>query len=171
MNAALLMAKTCSLLRCLAKTCATAGELLAAVNREICETASRGMFVTIVSGYIDPARSSVELANAGHQPILHRSPAGRFTEYAALAPPLGVMPELEFPMHRIPLRDGSLYLYTDGLPESSAGDAALGVGGLRRLIEEASGLPPRRRLAEVVQRLKDQGFRCDDDITLLLIEA
>jgi sigma-B regulation protein RsbU (phosphoserine phosphatase) len=171
MNAALLMAKTCSLLRCLAKSSASAGDLLAAVNREVCETASRGMFVTIVSGYIDRGRDSIELANAGHQPVLRRSADGRYREYAALAPPLGVLPELEFPMHRLPLRGGSLYLYTDGLPESSRGDGELGLAGLTRLIEQASGVPAPRRLEDIVRRLRDEGFRCDDDITLVLIEG
>jgi sigma-B regulation protein RsbU (phosphoserine phosphatase) len=42
MNAALLMAKTASLYRCLAKTLKSPGELLEALNAEICETARRG---------------------------------------------------------------------------------------------------------------------------------
>ena len=53
MNAAMLMAKTSSLLHCLAKSHSDPGLLLSQVNNEVCETATRGMFVTIVSGFID----------------------------------------------------------------------------------------------------------------------
>ena len=68
MNAALLMAKTTSLLRCLAKTETDPAKLLGQVNAEICETASMGMFVTIVVGYVYPTQKLVEFTNAGHQP-------------------------------------------------------------------------------------------------------
>ena len=57
MNAALLMAKTASLYHCLGKEVHDPGELLATINRELCETGTRGMFVTMVGGVYDPAAS------------------------------------------------------------------------------------------------------------------
>ena len=68
MNAALLMAKTASLYRCLGKSEHSPGRLLGRLNEEICETATRGMFVTMVGGIYDPATGLVRLANAGHEP-------------------------------------------------------------------------------------------------------
>jgi sigma-B regulation protein RsbU (phosphoserine phosphatase) len=55
MNAALLMAKTSSLFRCLGKKICNPGDLLAMINNEICETSVRGMFVTMIAGIYDPA--------------------------------------------------------------------------------------------------------------------
>src|SRR5206468_2982583 len=50
MNAALLMAKTASLFRCLGKTVHDPARLITILNREICSTTSFGMFVTMVVG-------------------------------------------------------------------------------------------------------------------------
>ena len=103
MNAALLMAKTASLYRCLAKTTESPGALLAALDREICETATRGMFVTMVAGIYDPARGEVTLANAGHEPALLHGLDGAFDPLPAEAPPLGIVAGRRLP--RGPRRD------------------------------------------------------------------
>src|SRR6185295_16982140 len=55
MNAALLMAKTASLFRCLGKTIRDPARLLTILNREVQETASRGMFVTMIAGLYEPS--------------------------------------------------------------------------------------------------------------------
>ncbi len=172
MNAAMLMAKTCSLLRCLAKTSADAGDLLFQVNREICETASMGMFVTIVSGYIDPGLREITFANAGHQPVLYRSSSGAFQQFAALAPPLGVLPDIDFPVERLPFGDGAVYLYTDGISESiTADNVALEVEGLQAIIDSTAAFDSAARLDEIVGRLSTAGYQSNDDITMLLIEG
>ena len=49
-KSSLLMSKASSLYRCLSKTMFSTKELLALLNNEICETASRGMFVTMLVG-------------------------------------------------------------------------------------------------------------------------
>ncbi|MEK9671904.1 MAG: SpoIIE family protein phosphatase [Rhodospirillaceae bacterium] len=76
MNAALLIAKTASLFRCLGKSILSTGRLLAHINREICETAHRGMFVTITGGVYDPRTGTIRIANAGHEPPLLMTAAG-----------------------------------------------------------------------------------------------
>ena len=60
MDAALLMSKTASLFRCLGKTIHEPNVLLATINRELCETAIHGMFVTMVCGLLDPGTGNVE---------------------------------------------------------------------------------------------------------------
>ncbi|MGH6891433.1 MAG: PP2C family protein-serine/threonine phosphatase, partial [Dongiaceae bacterium] len=50
LNASLLMSQTASLFRCLGKTVRDPARLMSILNREICETVSRGMFVTMISG-------------------------------------------------------------------------------------------------------------------------
>lgn len=171
MNAALLMAKTTSLLRCLAKTIHDPGELLARVNTEICETASMGMFVTIVAGFIHPESRLLQFANAGHQPPLVRDAQGRYSEVLAQAPPLGIVPGLEFPAETLALGDGSVYLFTDGVTEAlDPAGGPLGVGGLQRIIDAIGHSPPSRRLPDIVTALEAQSRRFHDDLTLVLIE-
>jgi len=79
------MAKTASLYRCLAKTVDSPGELLHALNEEICETATRGMFVTMMAANYDPQSGSVSVANAGHEPLLCHHTDGRFSSWSEQA--------------------------------------------------------------------------------------
>ncbi|TDJ63343.1 MAG: GAF domain-containing protein [Proteobacteria bacterium] len=172
MNAALLMAKTTSLLRCLAKSTDGPAELLSKVNAEICETASLGMFVTIVAGYIYPATGVVELSNAGHQPPVYWRKDRPYEELMATAPPIGILPELRFESTRIELGDGSLYIFTDGVTESIAPDGTeLGVEGLCAIIDATSGFDSVKRLDAIVEQINRQERKIHDDLTLLLIET
>ncbi|MGK0171025.1 MAG: sigma-B regulation protein RsbU (phosphoserine phosphatase) [Gammaproteobacteria bacterium] len=171
MNAALLMAKTSSLLHCLAKTAVDMGSLLEAVNEEVCETASHGMFVTIVSGFIDPRTERVTLANAGHQPALVHRANGEFEEYAALSPPLGIISGAKFPTVEFGLEGGSLYLFSDGVTESlTEHNRQLDLGGLMDLILEKSKMASSVRLQDIVAQVRRGEVRQRDDITLMLIE-
>jgi len=115
MNSALLMTKASSLLRHLARTIHDPGELLARVNDELCETVTHGMFITIVSGFIDPENGVITLSNAGHQPLLYHHRDGRFEEIPAQAPPLCVQSAMSFPVTTVSMQGGRLYMYTDGV--------------------------------------------------------
>lgn len=179
MNAAILMTKTASLFRCLSKTIASPGRLLAAVNAELCETGSHGMFVTMVAGFYDTWSGRVRLANAGHEPPLFLAAgADTFEEVPALAPPLGIAADIVgpegYPEHDIALDDGSaLYVFTDGLTEayvSAEGSATLGTDGARDLIRDLRHLPPPERLAAMLHRVRLPDRPLRDDITILLVE-
>lgn len=171
MNAALLMAKTTSLLRCLAKTTPDPGVLLRKVNDEICETASMGMFVTIVAGYLSADGQSVEIANGGHQPALVRRRDGSFEEIAAEAPPLGVLPNVEFPSREVRLGNDSMYLYTDGISESEGPDGTqLDSEGLKLMLEASACTQASERLPAIIEAWRRTGHETHDDITLLLVE-
>ena len=172
MNAALLMAKTTSLLRCLAKTAPDAGTLLRSVNDEICETATMGMFVTIVAGFLSADGHTVEIANGGHQPALIRWRDGSFEEIPAEAPPLGVLPDVEFPCRKLALGDGAIYLYTDGISESEGPDGSqLDSDGLKRMLESTAPMRASERLPAIVEAWKLSGHETHDDVTLLLVET
>lgn len=171
MNTALWMAKSSGLLRCLAKSATDLGELISRVNDEVCETASHGMFVTLVAGFFDPASGEIELANAGHLPALYRTVDGAFREIPAGGPPIGVVPGTEFPTTRFNLNGGSLYLYTDGVTEyADAEGRQLEVEGLKRLIQEMAHLSPRSRIEQLIAALHRGGQKQRDDITMMLIE-
>ncbi|HBT41281.1 MAG TPA: serine/threonine protein phosphatase, partial [Rhodospirillaceae bacterium] len=172
-NAALLMAKTASLYRCLGKAILSPGRLLALVNREICETAARGMFVTMVGGIYDPRTGVVTLSNAGHEPALLLTPEGDFQAFEAEGPPLGILADPPtkdgYPETAVDLKGGSLWVFTDGVTEGYVDDAGteLGVEGVKRILLETRGETLRARLDAVVGVIQpgDGGMR--DDVTLL----
>ncbi len=175
MNAALLMAKTASLYRCLGKTNPHPGPLLARINAEICETATRGMFVTMVGGVYDPASGWVRLANAGHEPpLLHRRD-GSFASIPADAPPLGITTEPgvsgHFPEVEVHLDGGTLYVFTDGVTEGYLETGAtLQVSGLERAIGEHGTLPLPDRVDAIANLFKSAGGLLRDDVTLLAVD-
>jgi phosphoserine phosphatase RsbU/P len=172
MNAAMLMAKASSLLHHLAKTIDDPGELLARVNNEICETVSHGMFITIVSGFIDTSNCTIKFSNAGHQPPLFHHDSGEFEELEASAPPLGIMPGTIFPVSTVPLKGGSVYIFTDGVTESMDEDhKLLDVGGLIKLIEDNSAVKASKRLEDIVAKIRQSSSDQHDDITLMIIEC
>jgi sigma-B regulation protein RsbU (phosphoserine phosphatase) len=172
MNAALLMAQTLSAYRCLARTTASPGELLARVNDEVCDTATRGMFVTMVVGELDPRTRRVRLANAGHEPPLLRRRDGSFETFPAEAPPVGIARDVlgggPFPEVELELDGASLYLYTDGLTEGRLEGRPLGAEGVRELVAKHEALPPGERLDAIAGRVAGEAER--DDITLLVVE-
>tara|TARA_R110002072_G_scaffold32211_8_gene98640 strand:- start:15248 stop:16528 length:1281 start_codon:yes stop_codon:yes gene_type:complete len=172
MNAAMLMAKASSLLHHLAKSIDDPGELLSRVNDEICETVSHGMFITIVSGFIDTNTCTIKFANAGHQPPLFHHCAGEFEEIEAGAPPIGILPGTEFPVSTIKLDGGSVYIFTDGVTESlDAEQKLLDVGGLIKLIEDNSEVTASKRLEDIVAKIRHPNVHQHDDITLMVIEC
>jgi sigma-B regulation protein RsbU (phosphoserine phosphatase) len=175
LNAALLMAKTASLYRCLGKTNHHPGPLLARINAEICETATRGMFVTMVGGVYDPASGWVRLANAGHEPpLLHRRD-GSFTAFPAEAPPLGITTELgvsgHFPEVEIHLDGGTLYAFTDGVTEGYLETGAtLRVSGLKQAVGRHRNLPLADRIDAIVKLFNGAGGGLRDDVTILAVD-
>ena len=173
MNAALLMAKTASLFRCLSKTIDSPGRLLAVINDELADTSSRGMFVTMAAGVYETETGKVVLANAGHEPPLYRSVEGGFEPIPALEPPLGIvtgiLPPEGYPESQIEMEGGSLFVFSDGLTEAYGHDGEqLGATGLERILEEFSEDSIRDCVDGVMSRVSSLEHR--DDLTLLGIE-
>jgi sigma-B regulation protein RsbU (phosphoserine phosphatase) len=165
MNAALLMAKTASLYRLLARDAVHPGALLARLNDEICDTSARGMFVTMVAGTYDTRRGRICIANAGHEPPLYRHPHGRLESHPAEAPPLGILEGRVYPESAIEMRGGCLYLCSDGLTEAPSDGAQLGQQGLRRLVERLGAKPLDERIEAIAAAVGASELR--DDLTLL----
>lgn len=174
-NAALLMAKTASLFRCLGKTVHQPGRLMAQINEEICETAARGMFVTMVGGVYDPRTGIVRIANAGHEPPLFFDDAGECTAMEAEAPPLGITTFLadgdRYPESEFHLGHGSFYVFTDGVTEGYQADGSeLEVEGLVKILKAGDKKPASQRLADVVSAIRGGPGHIRDDTTLLCLE-
>ena len=170
LNAALLMVRATSLLRIIGRGGVPPSTLLTRVNRELCETGTRGMFVCVLAGLYDPKTTRVRIASAGFPPAIYRSYLGKTRLLGAQAPPLGVLPDSLFPEQTLPLGAGALYMYTDGVTESRAADGAgLGEQGLLKLIEQHAEAPLPERVRALMQDL--QRLQLRDDTTLLVLDA
>jgi sigma-B regulation protein RsbU (phosphoserine phosphatase) len=167
MNAAILMAKTASLYRCLAREMASPGPLLGRLNDEICETATRGMFVTMAAGIYDAREGRVRIANAGHEPPIWHVAGGPFHALPAEAPPLGIVPGGPIPPEEeVGLAGGALYLCSDGLTEAVGEDGQqLGREGLEQLLLRFAAKPLSERIEAVAREVGRLEPR--DDLTLL----
>ncbi len=175
MNAALLMAKTASLFRCLSKSIEHPGRLLGRINTELCETSTRGMFVTMVAGIFDPKTGRLRISNAGHEPPLVRDAQGNYRSIPAEAPPLGIDSSLArdngFPVANIDLNGGTFYLFTDGVTEGYIAEGqALGSDGVESIIDDAAGLSVRVPLQKIIDLIGKSGVPLHDDLTVLGIQ-
>ena len=168
MDAALLMVRASSCLRWAGKDGTPPGEWLARVNRELCETVTRGMFVCAVAGYYDPRTSMLELSNAGFPPLLLRRADESIRELRADGPPLGILSDYKYENLRLALAGGSLYCFSDGVTDVRGPERRpIGIEGVRALIERVSGLSPRARVRATVGHLRKLSLA--DDTTLMLI--
>jgi sigma-B regulation protein RsbU (phosphoserine phosphatase) len=130
------------------------------------------MFITIVSGFINIDEGTIKFTNAGHQPPLFYRGNDDYEEIPADAPPLGILPGTVFPVTTIPLYEGSLYIFTDGVTESpGVDDKPLDVAGLVTLIEANSRLKASERLHDIVAEIRKADISQRDDITIMLIEC
>ena len=171
-NAGMLMAKTASLFRCLAKHMSDPLKLVQIINNEICETSTRGVFVTMVVGVYSAKNQSVRLVNAGHLPVIIMAQAGKPQLLPASDPPVGILANTTYTISEaISLQNKSLYLYSDGVTESIRSDEQmLEIDGLVKLLQAHAAKPAPQRLECLVAELLPTS-QLHDDITLLLLES
>lgn len=171
-NAALLMAKTSSLFRCLGKRISDLSQLMSVLNDELCETSTRGMFVTLCGGVFNPRTKEVVMANAGHMPAVVQSADGRFGKIEAMGPPLGVIAGIDFPAKKFSIDGASLYLFSDGVTEGHKADGKeMGFKGLLNLLRDVADLEPPRRLETIVSKFTSNDEPLRDDLTMLVVNG
>ncbi len=169
-NAALLGAKTSGLYRFLARGGHEPEVILRRLNAEICETSTRGMFVTMVAACYETSTGRIRLANAGHEPPLLQRQDGSFVALPAQAVPLGIVPDTKFATHELKLDHGALYVFTDGFTEAHGPDGnQLGRRGLEQLVRRYADLPLGGRLDALVAHVSREPLR--DDATVLGVDG
>jgi len=172
--AALFMAKTISDFKLVASLHKKAGKTMDAINNILAESATLGLFVTLIYLLIDSKNRTLTYVNAGHPaPLIKRLGKVKLLE-GEKGLPLGVSSDFSFKENKIKLRKGDLlFTYTDGLSE------AKGKNGKRFSSEkilnlvkdgpnDAAGLGK-----EVLQKIKffSQGEPASDDLTLVAIKV
>jgi len=171
-KSSLLMSKASSLYRCLSKTNFSAADLLIQLNNEICETISRGMFVTMLVGIYDSNKGEMLLSSAGHEPPIILSKDGNFTNYNEAGPPLGIMPKTKYIEHTIPFSDSSMYIFTDGITEiKNPNGEMLGSEGFQNYIKKYQANPNNERLKTMIDDILNAGHIQKDDLTIVVVDG
>ena len=171
-KSSLLMSKASSLYRCLSKTNFSAADLLIQLNNEICETISRGMFVTMLVGIYDSNKKEMLLASAGHEPPIILSKDGSFTNYTEAGPPLGIMPKTKYSEHTISFADSSMYIFTDGITEiKNPSGEMLGSEGFQNYIKKYQDTPNNERLKTIIDEILNTGHIQKDDLTIVVVDG
>ena len=171
-KSSLLMSKASSLYRCLSKTDFSASNLLIQLNNEICETISRGMFVTMLVGIYDSNKKELLLSNAGHEPPLIFSKEGSFSSFTEAGPPLGIMPNTKYTEHKISFSESSMYIFTDGITEiKNPKGEMLGSEGFQNYIKKHQSKPNSERLNIIVSEILNEGHVQKDDLTIVAVDG
>ena len=172
--AALLMSTTCGMLRAVALSLNSPGEVLERVNDALRARIPANMFVTCFYAILEPESGRLVYANAGHDlPYLRQG--GGVEELRARGMPLGLMPGMSYEEKEAVLETGdSALFYSDGLvaAHDSQRRQMVGFPRLRRLVGEHSGAD-----GSLIDRLLNEfsGFvggrwEQEDDITLLTLQ-
>jgi predicted ester cyclase len=171
MPAALVMATTRGMLRAVAQSVESTGEVLARVNNALYPDIPSQMFVTCFYAILDPKNGSLSYANAGHDlPYLWHG--GDAEELRARGMPLGLMPEMSYEVEEAVLGEGdNVLFYSDGLVE--AHDSSYDMFGFPRLealiSEHGKDRSVEETLLEELYSFVGESWEQEDDITLLTL--
>ena len=173
MPAALVMATTCGMLRAVAQSSSSPGEVLRRVNEALSARIPPNMFVTCFYALLNPETGWLTYANAGHDlPFLRR---GNDTEQLlARGLPLGLMSGADYEEGRKVLRTGDgILFYSDGLVEAHNQHREMfGSPRLKQLITEHD---EERQLGalllEALYSFTGEGWEQEDDITILTVRS
>jgi sigma-B regulation protein RsbU (phosphoserine phosphatase) len=108
-------------------------EIVAHVNRFLCDSALAGQYVTLVCG-IAKAGGDVELFNAGHLPVIITC-QGSVRQLESTGMPLGMFREAAFTSASLQMCiDDVLFLFTDGLSEARREEDEYGIERVMQLV-------------------------------------
>jgi predicted ester cyclase len=170
--AALVMSSARSMLRAVAQTSNSPGEVLRRANDPLVADIPPNMFVTCFYAILEPESGRLSYANAGHDLPYVRRDDGKAEELRAKGMPLGLMPGMGYEEKQTILNSGeAALLYSDGLVE--AHDPKGEMFGFPRLRELVAKHGEERSLGEVLLKelysFVGEGWEQEDDITLLTL--
>jgi serine phosphatase RsbU (regulator of sigma subunit)/anti-sigma regulatory factor (Ser/Thr protein kinase) len=170
--AALIMARTQSVLRGEAPRLMSPAKVLKRANEILLPEMPARMFVTCLYMALEPATGRVTYANAGHN-LPYMRTAGGVVELRATGMPLGLLAGMDYPEHEAVLAPGdSVLLYSDGIVEAHDGSGAMfGFPRLRELMKaERSGGDLLDHLLHELHGFVGRGWEQEDDITLVALQ-
>lgn len=171
-KSSLLMSKASSLYSCLSKTNFSPANLLTQLNNEICETISRGMFVTMLIGIYDKNTDELLLGNAGHEPPIIMNDKNEFSNFNEAGPPLGIVSKTQYQEHKISFKNSSMYIFTDGITEiKNPQGEELGSIGFQNYITKFKDKPNNERLQIIIDNVLNSKYIQKDDLTIVVLDT
>ena len=171
-KSSLLMSKASSLYSCLSKTNFSPANLLTHLNNEICETISRGMFVTMLIGIYDKNTDELLLGNAGHEPPIIMNDKNEFSNFNEAGPPLGIVSKTQYQEHKISFKNSSMYIFTDGITEiKNPQGEELGSIGFQNYITKFKDKPNNERLQMIIDNVLNSKYIQKDDLTIVVLDT
>ena len=150
------------------------GEVLEAVNRQICQNNQDEMFVTVWLGVLNLKTGLLTAANAGHEKPVIKNPNGSFEIFKDKHSfVVGWYKDKKYPEYQIQLEKGTkMFLYTDGVPEASSTESQFTRERMVKTLNKYRDMTPQ----EIIENLKDDidlfvgNANQFDDITMLCVE-
>jgi sigma-B regulation protein RsbU (phosphoserine phosphatase) len=179
MPAALFMARAKSLIRIITELmrppngAARPADIIARVNRELCQDNGDMMFVTLFFAMLVPATGELSFCNAGHNAPYRLNGDRLIAIGDGKGIILGVCPDATYETGRLSLAVGeTLYLFTDGVTEANnAVDELFSEERLEAVLRAAAGRPSAevvRSVAAAVQNFVGTASPADD-ITMMAV--
>ncbi|MDA8425619.1 MAG: SpoIIE family protein phosphatase [Treponema sp.] len=174
--ASLVMVMLRSILRLITNTTKDAATLLQWLNRGVSGMVDMDHYATVALVDADASTGSLELANAGHQPVLiYRAHADAIETVEMKSVPIGVERTTAYSARRLALGAGDvLVMYTDGIVEAmNAQGKQYGRKNLGNVVQRNHSLPAKdiaERVRAELQEFTGQA-RQHDDQTVLVMKA
>lgn len=169
--AALVMARTHSILRAEAPRLIEPGAVLKQTNELLCQEMPANMFVTCLYGVLDPGQGTFVFANAGHNLPYARTGHG-VDEFRATGMPLGLLPDMEYEEAEGQVGPGeSLLLYSDGFVEAHDPEGEMyGFPRLRAAFDtDAYGSDLVDELLDDLHAFTGADWEQEDDLSLVTL--
>ena len=148
-------------------------DVVAAVNRELCQDNPGMMFVTLFFGMLDPRTGALRFTNAGHNPPYFLMGDTVTPITTGKGRPLGVRPGSIYETGKLSMAPGdTIYLYTDGVTEAAnRSDELFTEERLEAVLREAVNRSPHALIdavSEAVRHFSDGAAQSDDIAALAL---
>jgi hypothetical protein len=165
-GASFLMASCKAMIPLLAAT-GGVGDVMRALNANLCEQLGKREFVAMLFARFDSATGELEIVNAGMpDPYILGNVTPRSIDFGGDRFPLGVRRESRYESSRASLARGErLLMFSDGFPEAMVGEEAVGYERMESMLRAAQSID------ELIVKLTSiPNVRIDDDLTVMTLE-
>lgn len=143
-------------------------ETLIALNQQFYDAYTHtDLMATVAILSLDTERGYLEIANAGHPPILVKH-SHQWLKLRATSPPIGVLPKLKLESQYLTLQhDDIVIAYSDGFSEIQLETRLWGQTGLLEAIPQ--GVKSAKELISMIVKASQNAGTADDDQTLVAV--
>lgn len=172
---ALVIAKAQGVLRAQAENIDQIDEVIATLNRLLCQGNEMTRFVTLFYAVLDARQQQVTYVNAGHPPaFLFRE--DRVLDLVSTGPPLGMFAEAAYHQQQVRFAEGDLLVtYSDGVPEAQDRQGRFFEAcGIRDVVQKDRLLPVVEladAICEAAERFELGAQDTPDDKTVVVVRS